>query len=240
MQQWTQPSGFVCVWNFKVVPMADLISILKRYSPQCVKLQSQKELQLSIWCACDATNPWNICFLLREKARSEKIGDVQTVHSQPLYFLSSIFCINFCHRANADLSGALCALCRLRNYLYVHSHTFWQFNLFSLQACEKKKGKSLIGFLLCIFLVSGEGPDLWKESREGSEEAEISVTCVWSEKPQYTTVLTLSNSMDTNTNATLWLKHKPSAGTWMTMWALPSRFLLRRINTPTSSTSGWL
>lgn len=32
-QQWTQPSGFVSVWNFKVVPMADLIFILKRYSP---------------------------------------------------------------------------------------------------------------------------------------------------------------------------------------------------------------
>lgn len=239
MQQWTQPSGFVSVWNFKVVPMTDLIFILKRYSPQFVKLQRQKEIQLATWCACEATAK-DLVLVTRKSQKWKDWRYVQTVHNQPLCFLYSIFWINFCHRANADLSGALFALCRLWNYLYVHSHTFWQFNLFSLQACEKKKGKSLIEFGLCIFLVSGEGPDLWKESREGSEGAEISVTFVWSERPQCTTVLTLSNSTDTNTNATLWLKHKPSAETWMTVWALPSRFLLRRINTPTSSTSGWL
>lgn len=76
-QQWTQPSGFVSVWNFKVVPMADLIFILNTHNPQCVQLQSQKEPRLAIWCASAATNPPKICFLLREKARSEETGDVQ-------------------------------------------------------------------------------------------------------------------------------------------------------------------
>lgn len=67
--------------------------------------------------------------------------------------------------------------------------------------------------------MSEKGTNFKKEGREGSRDAETSVTFVWLDKPQSTADLTLWNSRDTNTNSAVWLEHKQSGERWMTVWS---------------------
>lgn len=80
----------------------------------------------------------------------------------------------------------------------------------------KKEERRWLNFF--FFLVSEKGTNFKKEGREGSRDAETSVTFVWLEKPQSTADLTLWNSRDTNTNSAVWLEHKQSGERWMTVW----------------------